>query len=96
MTKSVLKINFTNNLEIFSCNTLLFVPFFVFFGVTLSSSLVTSSSVYSAAKPFSPAAIVSLPEKNFFPRFELTRTLTIFAEHGIMAQIPWLLSQSKP
>ena len=30
-----------------------------------------------------------------FASFELTRTLTIYGDHGIMAHVPWWLSQSK-
>lgn len=40
-------------------------PFLCVFRLALLSSLVTSSCVNSAAKPFSQVAIVSLPEKVF-------------------------------
>ena len=43
---------------------------------------------------FFPTLFVKTTDFQLIFNFEQTRTVTIFGEHGIMARIPWWLSQS--
>ena len=43
---------------------------------------------------FFPTLFVKTTDFQLVFNFEQTRTVTIFGEHGIMAHIPWWLSQS--
>ena len=43
---------------------------------------------------FFPTLFVKTTDFQLVFNFEQTRTVTIFEEHGIMAHIPWWLSQS--
>ena len=65
-----------------------FVAFFVLPSVAFSISC-NSSSLHSGAKRVFPSAIVSPAKKiQLALIFELTCTVTMFVEHGIMAHTP--------
>ena len=66
-----------------------FVAFFVLPGVAFSISCNCSSLLNSGAKRVFPSAIVHPAKKiQLALIFELTCTVTIFGDHGIMAHTP--------
>ena len=76
-------INFQTN----SCG-FLFVSFFL--DEIAFSSILRIKTIF-----FGRHSILREKKSHLASNFELTRTLTTYEEHGIMAHIPWWLSQSK-
>ena len=62
---------------------------------TSASGIIVSLKTPTKYREFFPTLFVERTDFQVGFNFEQTRTVTIFGEHGIMAHIPWWLSQSE-
>ena len=62
---------------------------------TSASGIIVLLKTPTKYREFFPTLFVKTTDFQLVFNFEQTRTVTIFGEHGIMAHIPWWLSQSE-
>ena len=62
---------------------------------TIASGIIVLLKTPTKCGEFFPTLFVKTTDFQLVFNFEQTRTVTIFGEHGIMAHIPWWLSQSE-